>query len=135
MADFSPATRVKSGLQRECKSCVVKRVEDWARSNPDKVSLNKRKRRYNIDFNALWEKQNGLCAMCHEPMLPKGKTARSVVVDHDGRCCASRGTCCGKCVRGLLHSRCNIILGVLEKESSTLDAAKAYLRLYEGQQS
>ena len=132
---FSPALRVKSGLQRECKECVSKRSSEWWRNNTERYNDGRRIRRYNVDVNALWEKQKGLCAMCQEPMLPRGKTARSVVVDHDAKCCSSRGTCCGQCVRGLLHSRCNIILGVLEKEGATLEAAQLYLRSYETRQS
>jgi hypothetical protein len=131
VVEFSPSPRVKSGLQRECKQCVSSRATAWWRNNTSKYNDGRRVRRYNIDVNVLWEQQNGLCAIYHELMLPKGKKARSVVVDHDQRCCSSRGTCCGKCVRGLVHSRCNIVLGVLEKERKTLGLAKEYLRRYE----
>lgn len=124
---FSPAPRVKSGLQRECKSCVSKRASEWVRDNPERRNETRRGGRYHVDFNAMWDAQGGLCSMCHGAMLPRGKQARSVVVDHDRKCCPQRGGCCGKCVRGLIHSRCNILLGVLESESSTLDAAKKYL--------
>lgn len=68
-----------------------------------------------------------LCAVCGEPMLPKGKDALSVVVDHDHGCCPPNRSC-GHCVRGLIHQRCNSILGSSEDNLKLLDAAIAYLK-------
>jgi hypothetical protein len=49
-------------------------------------------------------------------------------VDHDHKCCAGRRSC-GKCVRGLLCSRCNTVLGLLEEDPNLLPP---YLKKYLG---
>lgn len=64
-------------------------------------------RTYNMtleDFDSLLNSQEGLCAMCGEGF---GEEIPSV--DHDHSCCPSSRSC-GKCVRGLLHRRCNSLL-------------------------
>jgi len=52
-------------------------------------------------------KQDGRC--------PCGRELDPAHMDHDHKCCSSRHSC-GKCVRGLLCSRCNLLLGVVEAE-------------------
>jgi Recombination endonuclease VII len=47
-------------------------------------------------------------------------------IDHDHACCGA-GRSCGKCVRGLLCSRCNTALGLLEDDAARVAAALAYL--------
>jgi len=127
---FLKDSRNKDGLFGTCKNCQSERSKEWAANHPDQT-INFRRNQYNIDFNALWEQQKGMCALCGEPMLPRGKEANSVVVDHDHQCCPPRpgraGSSCGKCVRGLLHRQCNLLLGLLEKNQSKLDLAVKYL--------
>lgn len=126
--DFSLTSRTKCGLSSQCKSCVVKHSADWAKKNPDKVSHRKRRARYGIEFNRLWEAQDGNCLVCNEPMLPFGRELKSAVVDHDHSCCSGK-TSCGKCVRGLIHWGCNIILGHIENQdrAKIVPLAVAYL--------
>jgi hypothetical protein len=72
-----------------------------------------------VDFLRLLAWQRETCP-CGEPFDSQP------YVDHDYACCPSpfrrgekrhdgqrRGTC-GKCIRGLLHRRCNLLLGVIE---------------------
>jgi hypothetical protein len=101
-----------------CKSCVREH-----KSTPERLN----RTRYQIDFNAMWARQQGLCAVCAEPMLPKGKEPTSVVVDHDHGCCPPNKSC-GSCVRGLIHQRCNVILGASGDDLRLLDAAIVYLK-------
>ena len=57
------------------------------------------------DYDALVEKQNGLCAICGQPPTPTSRGASLLVVDHDhetGR------------VRGLLCNLCNPALSRIE---------------------
>src|SRR2546428_12923650 len=64
-------------------------------------------------FNALFEEQNGLCAICKQPEL-----YRKLSVDHDHL--TSK-------VRGLLCSRCNTGLGLFKDSKVFLEAAIIYL--------
>jgi hypothetical protein len=53
------------------------------------------------EFNALWEKQNGRCAICAVNMSPRGRSTDSVAVDHHHGSGAVRGLLCQACNRGL----------------------------------
>ena len=79
--------------------------------------------RYGItaeQYEALLTKQNQVCAICH-----KSDTKR-LSIDHDHACCPG-STSCGKCVRGLLCSRCNSVLGMVEDSPELLAALARYL--------
>ena len=71
------------------------------------------------DYDALLEKQHGVCAICHKPSKPGGKRSASRLhVDHDhetGR------------VRGLLCNRCNLGIGHLHDSPVLLLSALKYL--------
>ena len=71
------------------------------------------------EFNDLYTKQNGRCAICGQPKKVKGKTKKETIcVDHNHKT--------GK-VRGLLCHYCNITLGFLENNLHLLDKMLAYL--------
>jgi hypothetical protein len=64
--------------------------------------------------------QGGGCALCSGPPTPrKGRLVAFFDLDHDHACCPGDFSC-GKCARGLLCSRCNFILGVIEKDLNRL---------------
>jgi hypothetical protein len=131
------------GLSSECRKCrlarhkarnlvpevrerAIERGLEWQERHQDHIRQWRAWELHKVDFNAMWSVQGGLCALCREPMLPRGNVADSAVVDHDHRCCATRGSC-GKCVRGLIHSRCNHLLGKARDRIDLLKAAIAYL--------
>jgi hypothetical protein len=58
------------------------------------------------DFDAMLECQFGGCAIC-------GEIADRWEIDHDHGCCDGKLSC-GECIRGVLCSRCNRNVGVLE---------------------
>lgn len=96
-------------------------------SNPEYRADSNRRRRearireYGITperYEEMFAEQGGVCALCRGPEPVAG---RSLAVDHDHRCCADSKRSCGLCVRGLLCSRCNTILAVIEKAEATLD--------------
>lgn len=70
------------------------------------------------DFLRLLAWQNDACP-CGDPF--DGQPS----VDHDHGCCpsAAQSKCCGKCVRGLLHTRCNILLAVIENNPDVIQPA------------
>lgn len=101
----------------------------WRKRNPDRHRRNSIWSSYRVDFDALWEAQGGLCAACGQPMIRGGRKADSVCVDHDRSCCSGPKSC-GKCVRGLIHWRCNLALGHAEDNIELLEKALAYLEAF-----
>ncbi len=101
-------------------------ARDWQLRNPEQYRAIQRKRKYNIDFDAMWVEQKGICACCGTAMLPTGRELLSVCVDHDKSCCPD-DTSCGKCVRGLIHWRCNVVLGYMKDDPAPLRRAAEYL--------
>src|SRR5687768_12575741 len=98
-----------SPTDRYCRPCRSAISIAWNRANKDTVKNGQLRRRFGItleQYNKLYEKQNGLCAICCEDSLQ----GRSLAVDHDRYCCPGKASC-GKCVRGLLCHNCNTGVG------------------------
>ena len=74
-------------------------------------------------FSNLEKSQNGLCKICGE----KEKYNKRLSIDHDHSCC-SGPTSCGKCIRGLLCSRCNKVLGQINDNKDILNKMIQYLK-------
>lgn len=69
------------------------------------------------------DRQQNLCGLCEEPL--EGRTT----IDHDHNCCTyDDNKSCGKCVRGVIHFRCNISLISVEKDSKFGKKAMKYLQ-------
>jgi len=67
------------------------------------------------DFQRQLEAQQGRCAICEE-LLTDGW-----VIDHDHMTLQ---------IRGLLHTRCNMLLGMAKDDPVRLEKAAAYLRFH-----
>jgi len=152
----------QKGLRSHCKKCINKanlarqaadpkkynaRTNTWRAKNPGRASAISRawqlrhpKRakaiayrvKYKIDFDALWQAQEGKCASCGRLMVRGGKNPDSVCVDHDKRCCSGKKSC-GKCVRGLIHRNCNLVLGYAKDDLVVLRSAVDYLERWNSQ--
>lgn len=101
------------------KAVKVKRVlsDEQKAFNKNKLMLNK----YNItldEYNAIAKAQDYRCLICSR--------VRKLTIDHDHNCCPDKGSC-GECIRGLICSQCNTILGMCNDDVSILTAAIAYL--------
>jgi hypothetical protein len=72
---------------------------------------------HRVDVATLtaWIKR-GTCGLCERPLyLGKGKGgAQGFAVDHDHQCCDLGRNSCGRCVRDLLCTSCNVSLGHVE---------------------
>lgn len=80
----------------------------------------KLKRRYGMtpeEWDALYDKQRGLCAICFYP-FDKGH----MHTDHEGPYDSEDRGWNGKPVRGLLCGPCNMRLGWYEANKETVDA-------------
>ena len=73
-------------------------------------------------FAAMIEAQGNRCAVC-ETSEPGGGGRWHI--DHDHACCGP-GVSCGKCVRGLLCSKCNTAMGLLGDDPKMFERAINY---------
>ena len=108
-----------SSYSYECKQCTVSRVKERDRTHPHIKREQHLKRRYNItleEYSQILDSQGGCCATCgtKEP----GGRWKSFAVDHDHKT--------GK-VRGMLCKSCNIALGEVYDNLTTLENMIKYL--------
>jgi len=99
---------------------------NWNKLNPDKRLEIYLRSKYGISlifYNDMLTSQNGCCAICEKP---QSDLKRRLCVDHDHACCSGEKSC-GKCVRGLLCTTCNRILGIFEDDKKVLLNAIKYL--------
>ena len=107
----------------------------WLKEHPEAAEAHRKllkKSQYKIDFDTLWDDQNGLCAICERPMELDGRGPLRAVIAHDHKCCTPSGSgylsSCGECVRGLVHKKCNSMIGLAQDDPEILEKAIAYLR-------
>lgn len=117
VGEFGPKATTPDGLNRWCYICVWRRF----------IFIT-----YNISFRQyelMLKIQDGRCYICkrHETVRDSRGRIRRLSVDHyHGHCSGPKS--CGECVRGLLCSICNRILGMLDDDPLIADAMAQYLR-------
>lgn len=116
-------TPARAGMPPKlCDVCANQNILDqkralWVAKNLKRYSLTAER------FAALIEEQGNTCAVCGTSQPGGGGRWH---IDHDHSCCGD-GTSCGECIRGLLCSKCNTALGLLDDEPGRLEAAVRYL--------
>jgi hypothetical protein len=121
------------GVHGYCRPCHTTYNREQGQKHAARIADYTRRinlRRYGLTverFNALVAEQDGKCAIC-QCDEPGGQGVWHV--DHDHTCCNSRKTSCGKCIRGLLCSRCNIGLGNFKEDPVVVRMAVVYLERY-----
>lgn len=106
---------------RAANRAVVNATQQrWLAANPEKAKQRSRKGalkyKYNLtpaQYDAILRAQRGNCALCGRP-----PGVRPLVVDHDHTT---------KAVRGLLHQKCNTLVGYLETAEASIVQVAAYL--------
>lgn len=122
-------------VRNVCKDCRRAYYRDYdanKRKRKGRPGWNKSstlKHKYGItlaEYDALLEAQGGRCAVCGT-----SDPVRNWSVDHDHSCThAPQGpsrVCCKDCVRGILCSSCNSMLGMSGDSPERLIAGAAYL--------
>lgn len=80
----------------------IERRSQWHRENPERYRETYLQRKYgisSIQYQSMYDSQNGLCAICGRPEISKILMA----VDHDHRTGRVRALLCTKCNKGLGH--------------------------------
>ena len=107
------------GKQSYCRPCY----RDYQREHASPVY--KRHGLSGEEYDNLWERQNGLCAICKRDLSVR----RGVNIDHDHSHCQGKYGC-HVCVRSLLCPSCNMDLATLEN-TEWMSAAMEYLAKFE----
>ena len=88
------------------------------------INSNLKNKKLDIEkYSEIEKSQNGVCKICG------GKDKKRLSVDHDHSCCPGSKTC-GNCTRGLLCSRCNKTLGMVQDNPELLQKMINYLTIY-----
>lgn len=132
--EVKPADEYSGRTHSYCKPCAAiyargmrKREDPARRARYRRWETLGRYGLTDAQFEAMIRDQGGRCAICSTNQ-PGGSGVWHI--DHDHRCCGERRKSCGKCVRGLLCSRCNIGLGNFGDDPKVLESAIAYLQRY-----
>jgi len=131
--EFYKEKRVADGLQARCIECSKADARAAFERNPEPYRERARaahtyakrrartlKKEYNMtpeDYDRLFEKQNGQCAICKTEDSGHNAT-NHLLVDHDHTT---------NVVRGLLCSSCNLMLGKAHDDIDLLNSAISYL--------
>jgi hypothetical protein len=142
LSSFNKDKRKKSGYTPQCRQCRHASEKIWRDKHPEELKAKrkqrelklpkeertKRRRHTNImskfkmtvsDYEFLWDKQGGLCAICKRPERAKRDgVVKYLAIDHDHKT--------GK-IRGLLCSACNSGIGQLQDDPFILAEAIRYL--------
>jgi hypothetical protein len=119
-------TGIGEKRRKTCKICRNNEKRVNRQHNPEQHRGYELKRRYKItvyQFNLILTLQNKRCALCGS-IEPGGQGTWHV--DHDHNCCLG-ATSCGKCIRGLLCTNCNSVLGFAKDNKLILKKAIKYL--------
>lgn len=106
----------------------VKKQREYRLANPEKSKAQAARFRSgpahgkaNGWYEAQMKKQGNKCIICGR----HAEADERFHIDHDHNCCPGRRSC-GKCVRGILCSKCNLRLGFPE-DSDWVSKAQEYL--------
>lgn len=114
----------------ECKECrkeITKAKREADPTWPERQRASILRYKFGLtteQYDTMLAMQGGACAICKRPEPGEGKKFFSV--DHDHDCCKGQRTC-GKCVRGLLCSWCNVGISYMQDNPTRLRAAAEYL--------
>ena len=107
-------------LQPRCVKCHNEQKQRWYQRNPEAARSAQLTKYYGIDsdeYERLLTEQGGRCKICNSDK-PGRKTNKFFSVDHNHTT--------GK-VRGLLCSKCNSAIGLMQDSSAILRKAAEYL--------
>ena len=107
-----------------CKDCIKENQKP--RSGTDQyLKANLVKFNLTVDrYYEILESQGGHCAMCLKTPEMNGKR---LCVDHDHKCCDG-GFSCGQCIRGLLCTHHNMMIGYANDSIEELQSGIEYLQ-------
>jgi hypothetical protein len=100
-----------------CKSCIK---EMGSIRNISRYGITKE------EYYQMFIEQDGVCKICNNPEKEKSR----MCIDHNHSCCSNEeknSRSCGKCIRGLICFRCNVVLGMVKDNKDILQKMINYL--------
>lgn len=120
----------RDGRASICAKCRSEYGRSYYEKNRERLLADPERKRWNNlwtnfrlrreDWESMVASQGGVCASCGE--------AEPTCVDHDHSCCPDKRSC-GECVRALLCSRCNLLVGHLEGDLTRSLKAIEYIQV------
>jgi hypothetical protein len=117
--DFHKSSDRKDGYSYKCKPCQAEVRKARYQKNFQSLKLKDIQRRYGINPEQYQKMIADGCEVCG--------SFDSLCVDHDHSCCPTNFTC-GKCVRGILCRRCNMLEGFLGNDIELARSLIGYLK-------
>lgn len=103
-------------------------IKKWKLENSEHKSMLDRKSQlwshYKMTIETyleMLESQGGRCVICNKN--------KKLYVDHDHSCCVDKTTC-GKCVRGLICQKCNMMMHYIDEYDEYLEIGREYSKRY-----
>lgn len=136
-------------MSEQAKENARQRAREWHANNRERANAGRIQRYRSSRENAIapanvrrfsltperyaemFAAQGGRCFICRgmEPQF-RNEKRKFLAVDHDHACCPADRSC-GECVRALVCSSCNYILGRVNDDPDWLNKAEAYLRKHQ----
>ena len=118
----APGSVNRGGVATYCLTCKGERNKQTY--DPTRQRARILKARFRItseEYDRLYARQGGVCAICQQPetALSRNGTVQPLAVDHDHTTSD---------VRGLLCMRCNLLLGMVEKDYDRVEKMLEYIR-------
>lgn len=126
LEDFNKDTSQKWEVRTACRECSKGALIHRNKTRSKKNHLWSKYRLRPEDYYMRLEAQGFCCAICGE-----SEDRKTLVVDHDHSCCPSKEKTCGKCIRALICSDCNLGLGRFFDRPELLERAADYIRFWE----
>lgn len=120
--ESSERFREKQRLYREKKN----QNPEWVKKETERKRLHNLTKRYSITtkfYNNMLEEQNNLCAICGKEFNNSDHVHDKPNIDH----CHKTGK-----IRGIVHSKCNSMIGFAEDDVEKLEEAIKYLKKHNG---
>lgn len=131
-----------------CKRCDNTQSLQWHRDNYERSEVTRKKyRKENVEkyresrlrsrcsrygisiekYSQMLETQKGVCSICGlEEINESRKRLCGLAIDHDHSCCSGNFSC-GKCVAGLLCTRCNTAIAMMQDDPELIVKMLAYV--------
>lgn len=125
--------RKMQGTQMQCRWCKqyleqnsFGKNKTYCKECSNKIGHTNNLKRFGLtpdQYIDMSNNQNNVCKVCGN----EEKQNKRLAVDHDHNCCDGAFSC-GKCIRGLLCSRCNKALGMINDDIDLLENFINYLK-------